>query len=114
MHWFSRIAAVSLLIAICGAFSAAYALEVPSSENNHPAGCHGEQPMVPSRGPVDFRCCVGGHHWASPAAPFSFVFPIREVGTLYEAPLPDFPVLQTSQSFLITSASPPGSSPLRI
>lgn len=113
MHGLRRIAAVMVLVSLAGSAAGVQAFAVTQTE--HPAGCHGQMPGVPSPAPTSYQCCANGHHWAV-LGPVAVIHPPAAVNfgvdLSCDLVLHDSPRLAAFMVFL--SNSPPRNSPLRI
>lgn len=105
---------VMILLALPGvhalALSQAGAVSSPS-----PAGCHHRLPVAPSRAPVSYQCCAGGHEAAIPNPVFSPSLPGNPGFVLLDGYfLPAHPLTSPSLVFSFVSDSPPGVTALRV
>ncbi|HXY49173.1 MAG TPA: hypothetical protein VEI01_06960 [Terriglobales bacterium] len=81
----------------------------------HPAGCHQRAPRLPGRAPADYGCCQAGHD-------VPMLFPTRSLPTIMTgaSPLTNFGLTAVlimadgAKRIILTSAAPPGTSPLRV
>lgn len=113
-----RILAILLVAVSAAALPDLHAMafsDAGSGSTRPAAGCHHRLPAAPSKTPVSYQCCAGGHEAAIPNAVFSSslagsaVLAVRDLDSL--------PAYSLSQpSFVVTSASdsPPGAFALRI
>jgi hypothetical protein len=112
-----RVSALLLLVALSASLPGAQAFAFSASQNDHsaPAGCHESAPASPSQQPVSHECCVNGHRWAVPSssiAPHPLISAFLYLGA-DEGFLRVFRFVRHS-ALSVVSASPPGTSPLRI
>jgi hypothetical protein len=81
----------------------------------HPAGCHQPAPRLPGRAPADYGCCQAGHN-------VPMLFPTRSLPSIMTgaSPLTNFGLTAVrimadgAKRIILTSAAPPGTSPLRV
>jgi hypothetical protein len=107
------ISAFIIVFSLAASFAGVQAFAVTSME--HPAGCHGSMPVIPSHAPTSYQCCAYGHHWAVAGSIFSPQPPValcEVIKCADDLALRDS--LQPSRLFVIPSSSPPSSLPLRI
>jgi hypothetical protein len=79
------------------------------------AGCHHRLPVAPSKAPVSYQCCAGGHEAAIPNAVFSSPPPGNPVSVLQPRYSPPTRSLNTPSLVLnCASDSPPGVIALRV
>jgi hypothetical protein len=116
MPEYSRLIAVLLLTPLLTAMLSSQSLALPSMSAEHPAGCHENGPVTPSRAPVSYQCCVMGHHWAVPGIAYSFEHTALETLQFdsLEHFFPGSASRQNVQGGTYLSVSPPKSLPLRI
>jgi hypothetical protein len=106
-----------LLLSIIVALPGAHALPLLPSDHSHdhPAGCHGHEPALPTPAPPNYQCCAGGHDWAIPAASFSPPLIEAQISRIDDIGFRlSFALQQDSALLVYPSDSPPGAVPLRI
>ena len=136
--------AVLLVVTVAMALPGAHALPFPADRTpasrilanpaQHPAGCHGYEPALPSPSsssvpspspaPVSYECCVIGHHAAIPSAEFTIRSSVRSISLPRMAALSSLNGRDAAGVDVVYGAeaaasgdpsnSPPGASPLRI
>jgi hypothetical protein len=131
MHGILRMVAVLLVVTVATAMPGAHALPYPVDRNpagpaQHPAGCHGYKPAMPSPSPlpspspspapVSYECCASGHQAAIPNPTFStrpLVALVSGLDRGVEFSLISVGFVETRVS-VVPSNSPPDGAPLRI
>jgi len=120
MHGILRTAAMALLVTMAAALPEAHGLQVPAAQTEHRAGCHGRFSTIPSHSPspspTSYQCCVSGHHAAIPYGAFSLRSAAAQCGRLDHGDdlAPKIALGQDPTGVIVSSYSPPGTSPLRI
>jgi len=119
--------AVLLVVTVATALPGAHALpfaadRTPNNPAQHPAGCHGYKPSMPSPSPlsspapVSYECCASGHQAAIPNPTFSsrpLVALVLGLDRGVEFSLISVGFVDTRLS-IAPSNSPPGAALLRI
>ena len=103
------------LITVAVAASSPAALAVVSGHSSPVAApsCHQHGSKAPAPGPVNFQCCVSGHHAAIVPLLFEIQTPSVTASTFTLAA--DIPSAETLTAILVSlSGDPPGVLPLRI
>jgi hypothetical protein len=121
---------VSVAIALPGAHTLTFPADVipanriPANPAQHPAGCHGYKPAMPSPpplpspspGPVSYECCASGHQAAIPNPTFS-TCPLADLVSGLDRGV-EFSPLSVARVYrplsVVPSNSPPDGAPLRI
>ena len=139
MHRILRMVAVLLVVTVATGLPGAHALpfpadrtpgsripanRVPVNSEQHSAGCHGDEPAMPSPSPlpspspvpVSYECCASGHQAAIPnptfsSRPLAALVPGLERGE--ECSLISVGFVDTRVS-VVPSNIPPDGAPLRI
>jgi len=101
-----------LVIAVLTTAPAAFSMTVP---HQPPAGCHEHARQAPGPEPVSYQCCQTGHNAAVPQT----VTNIRPLVLIPRSPAPEEVLFSVTghggfHHSLISSSSPPGSTPLRV
>jgi len=95
---------------------------VPANPAQHPAGCHGYQPAMPSPSPlsspapVSYECCASGHQAAIPNPIFTSR-PLVALVSGLDRRQEFFPIsvgFVDTRVSVVPSNSPPDGAPLRI
>jgi len=112
-----RTVAMGLLLSMAAALSGVPATASIPSRADHPAGCHGRAPAVPSPAPTSYQCCVSGHDAALPNPAFalsltSAAVQLSSFDAGNKASLDFVTFLHSTIS--VPFLSPPGGAPLRI
>jgi hypothetical protein len=113
-----RILAILLVAVSASALPDLHALafyEAGSGSTHPAAGCHHRLPVAPSKTPVSYQCCAGGHEAAIPNAVFSSPLPGNPVFVLQDGHfLPAHSLGTPSLVFSFVADSPPGVIALRV
>jgi len=134
MQGILRMVAVLLVVTVATGLPGAHALpfsadripanRIPANPAQHPAGCHGYKPAMPSPsplpspspGPVSYECCASGHQAAIPNPTFS-TRPLVALVSGLDRGVEFSPIsvgfVETRVS-VVPSNSPPDGAPLRI
>lgn len=114
MHGMMRMLALALMMAMAAVPNAP---AMPFlAQAAHPAGCHSHGPASPIPSPVDYQCCASGHQAAMPNIAFSLRSASAQLCLLHGGE--DLELESVPRQFptgeIVSSYSPPGTSPLRI
>jgi hypothetical protein len=109
----SLLTALLLLFTLLAVVPAVWALELPATPAEHPAGCHDSMPENPTPTPANHQCCSGGHDWAVTVSALVLHPAVEQVGST-EAHNLHSDLLGDRPLGFVSDSSPPLATSLRI